>query len=266
MIQKTFLTLLFAAIAVASMGADGPPKVFPVPIVKAVDTPPVPPPGAVATLQPDQIYIVTSEVKFVLDATPDGLVDISAVRSGPVTFYGNFFDGGDEPEFRDYTAKFLAVVRARRNVSGLVTLSYIKGIDGPDDLQKRQLRIGTLTPGPVNPDVVPDKPAPSVDPFTLKVREITAKYKAPQSQRDAVARGLRHVAADLESGKIADTRDLMKVSADMLLKEVGINDTVAWGWTDWRNDLLKYFETLPLTNAKDNAAPLRKVADVLEGK
>lgn len=159
----------------------------PFPIIPVPDTPkdptPLPPnPDAVPILTPGKLFVVKSDAKFSLIASPKHLVNIRQVK-GPRDISGVFVDGTGDDEDRTYENPFLAVIKAEKGKTGRVELIYIPaGAEDDSKFIRVLIDIGVAPQPPPNPDdpVIPT-PTPAPEGFrALFIYKTTANLTREQ--------------------------------------------------------------------------------------
>lgn len=135
-----------------------------VPVLPTVDTVVTPQPGPVLPPSPDTppvlpprtLYVLQSDTKFFLLASPADLVSIRLLP-GPRDISGVFADSAGKDEDRTYSRPFVAVVKAVEGKSGRVELIGVSagGIDNESSITRILIDIGAAPqpppPGPVDP-------------------------------------------------------------------------------------------------------------------
>ena len=151
--------------------AVNPAIVFPVlPTPDKLPVAPTPPadPDAVPSLAYGQVYVVQSDVDFILLASPANLVAITPPSTGPITVRGLFADGPGKIETRTFRSKYVAFVDAVEQASGRVELIAIPvGVTDESSVTRQLVDLGLgpqPPPGPVDPTpdpVIPPTPVPT---------------------------------------------------------------------------------------------------------
>ena len=141
-----------------------------VPVLPAVETVVTPQPGPVLppspdtppVLQPRTLYVLQSDTKFFLLASPADLVSIRLLP-GPRDISGVFADSAGKDEDRTYSRPFVAVVKAVEGKSGRVELIGVPagGIDNESNITRILIDIG-VAPQPPPVPVDPPDPEPVV--------------------------------------------------------------------------------------------------------
>lgn len=253
-----------------------PKKVFSFPEFPGVQvkdpTPPTPvDPSTPPTLRPGLLYIVSSDEDFTLKSYPPGLITIRRVQS-PLNIYGTFWDEDGEDE-RTYIQPYLAIVKAVPGKTGDVYLVYTPKVDrGDDAITDMLIRIGAAPqPPPVIPkpdEPKPDEPKPPpvvVDKVKAMVQDITARYSTlPAANKPIIAAGFREAAQQITDNKITTIPQLMKVTSDICLKNLGIDDFLPWAV--WKTEVSKALDLNGVVELKDHVKAWNTIADVLEGK
>lgn len=116
---------------------------------------PAPSPDAVPILPQRTMYVLQSDVKFFLIASPAGLVTIRPLP-GPRDITGVFIDSAGKDEDRTYSRPFLAIVKAVEGKQGRVELIGVPaaGVSDESGITRILIDIGVAPqppPGPVDP-------------------------------------------------------------------------------------------------------------------
>lgn len=167
----TLLLLIFQAVVV-TLGVkttSGEEIKFPVrptpivvaPVVPSVVTPDIPTETTPQVLEYGRFYVVESNDKFFLLASPSTIASVT-YEEGPLKLRGIFVDGTGDIETRTYASKFLAIVDAKKEASGVAELIAVpSGVTGEEKILRTFVQIGR---GPRPPPVVVVPDEPEVDP------------------------------------------------------------------------------------------------------
>ena len=171
---RSLVILLLLCSALMGQEPTPAPKVDPpnpwliaplVPVADKTVTPspaPTPSPDAVPVLQPRTMYVLQSDVKFFLIASPAGLVTIRQLP-GPRDITGVFIDSAGTDEDRTYSRPFIAIVKAVEGKHGRVELIGVPaaGVSDESEITRILIDIGVAPqpppgpgPGPIVPPVV----------------------------------------------------------------------------------------------------------------
>lgn len=215
--------ILFICLCSPAFGQDPVPTPVPVkvpvfPVIPVADRIPVTPapvdPDALPVLLPGRLFIVQSDVKFKLFASDDSLVMIRKVH-GPRDITAVFADSttGDD-EDREFSSKFLAIVKAAKGASGTLKLIYDPtGAEEESDATTIMLQIGAGPRPPPKPD---DPPLPVEDPITRRVKAalLGPDAKADASKFSAVCSELAKALDANQIARLADLETKMKAGLD----------------------------------------------------
>lgn len=154
------LSLLTLSGALALAAPPEPQPAIRLPAAGVVPPPPAPAADAVVKLSGEQTFVVDSDVEFMIDAFPPGVVEITS-EPGPVRMRAVFVDGTGKPEWRTFKGKHVATVNAVG--TGRVTLVIVPvGAKSRADWVTQRIDANA---GPQPPPVpVPPKPDPKPDP------------------------------------------------------------------------------------------------------
>lgn len=164
----TVLFLLFQAVVTLGEDTVGGIK-FPVrptpivvaPVIPSVVTPDVSTDTTPQVLEYGRFYVVESDEKFFLLASPSTIASVT-YEEGPLKLRGIFVDGTGDIETRTYASKFIAIVDAKKDVTGVAELIAVpSGVPSEDKILRTLVQIGR-GPRPPPVVVVPDEPV--VDP------------------------------------------------------------------------------------------------------
>lgn len=128
--------------------------VFPVgPLPEPLPTPVL----RTTTLSPGELYVIRSDVKCTVVASPEGVVAISQ-ESGPLRIRAVFTDTGSKFVTRTFTEKNLWLLEAQSKG----TTEIIVVVDGSGQVIRKKLIVtgGPLPPIPPDPDPIPPDPKP----------------------------------------------------------------------------------------------------------
>ena len=247
--------LLFAAVAgLLACGflsaADPAPTAavfkFPLPVQKV---PPAPLPvdvGTVPVLGSDVLYVIPSDLPFLLFDSPPGKVKVTRTV-GPLTMFGKFLDKpGEDAELRTFTQKHIAIVQGIKGQTGRVELIAVPaGIQDEKGAVRQLIDLGAAPPPP-KPDEPPPPPKPTPDSELRKLlaaawaledtgtneqlAKLSGAFRA--SAKKAVDPGIisrKQLAAEANKlGNLAVTSDgllkLRRAAGDWLNKTVGQSD------------------------------------------
>lgn len=155
------------------------------PMTPGIVPAPGPVAGAVDTLRPDTLYVVTADIPLIILQSPDGgLVTVTAVAS-PMNFFAKFADGTGKFESRTYEDKHIYVLSPEK--AGTCELLLIpQGVESAEQIVRQKLTVSGLGPQPPpdpDPDPGPD-PGPNPKPESFRViwiRESGATLPAAQT-------------------------------------------------------------------------------------
>lgn len=164
-----WLPLLLLCLTSPAM-ADGPLLVFPKLPVAVLPPTPAPRADDVPILDGGKMYVVQSDIPFVLLASPPQLVRISN-ETGPMKIRGVFADGSGQIETRNYSGKFISIVDPASNSAGRVELIGIpREFAAETDIVRQLLDIGGGPRPPPEPDPGPAPPGPGPTPVATGFR------------------------------------------------------------------------------------------------
>lgn len=155
--QKAILVAFLTFATSANVNAAMPPQIrLPAP----VPTVPTPGPDSALALSSEMMFVVDSDVPFLIFASPRNIVSIEKI-DGPLKIRGKFAGGNGQSETRSFQGKHLAIVEARG--TGKVELLIIPAsakTEADSILRILDVNFDTKPQPPPNP-----RPDPRPDPI-----------------------------------------------------------------------------------------------------
>lgn len=150
---------LLCLILFASLAHGQEPKKADAPLILFPQAPVVPvAPSSPVKLGADQSFVVRANVKLVVVASPEGVVNVTA-ETGPIRSRGRFTDGSGKVETKTFTEKHVYFVEAL--TAGRCELIIITDVG---EVVRKTLDVGggplPPDPGPKPPDPPDPKPSP----------------------------------------------------------------------------------------------------------
>ena len=144
------------------------------PVVPSVVTPDITTDGTPQVLEYGRFYVVESNEKFFLLASPSTIASVT-YEEGPLKLRGIFVDGTGDIETRTYASKFIAIVDAKKEATGVAELIAVpSGVPSEDKILRTLVQIGR---GPRPPPVVVVPDEPEVDPTPTPPEDVPTGFR-----------------------------------------------------------------------------------------